>query len=160
MKTNVAFFYGCRSVEHEVSIISAVQAMMAINKEKYDVTPVYVTKDGEMYMGAVANSLIFRFDWENEEFDLVGQAGTGGRVSTMDEDDNGIIWLGAGHPTMHLVRFDKNATGKDRFIDYGEVNNSNYRCYFHASYYYKNKLYLGETDGFTPSLHVIDLEDL
>ena len=51
MKTNVAFFYGCRSVEHEVSIISAVQAMMAINKDKYDVTPVYVTKDGEMYTG-------------------------------------------------------------------------------------------------------------
>ncbi|MBO5321348.1 MAG: D-alanine--D-alanine ligase [Clostridia bacterium] len=51
MKTNVAFFYGCRSVEHEVSIISAVQAMMAINKEKYDITPVYVTKDGEMYTG-------------------------------------------------------------------------------------------------------------
>ena len=37
MKTNVAFFYGCRSVEHEVSIISAVQAMMAIDKEKYDI---------------------------------------------------------------------------------------------------------------------------
>lgn len=51
MKTNVAIFYGCRSVEHEVSIISAVQAMMAINKEKYDITPVYVTKDGEMYTG-------------------------------------------------------------------------------------------------------------
>ena len=98
--------------------------------------------------------------WQSETFDLIGQAGTGGRVSTMDEDDNGIIWLGAGHPTMHLVRFDKNATGKDRFIDYGEVNSANYRCYFHASYCYKNKLYLGETDGFTPSLHVIDLEDL
>lgn len=51
MKTNVAVFYGCRSVEHEVSIISAVQAMMAINKEKYDITPVYVTKEGEMYTG-------------------------------------------------------------------------------------------------------------
>ena len=51
MKTNVAFFYGCRSVEHEVSIISAVQAMLAIDKEKYDITPVYVTKDGEMYTG-------------------------------------------------------------------------------------------------------------
>lgn len=49
MKTNVAVFYGCRSVEHEVSIISAVQAMRAINRDKYDVTPVYVTKDGEMY---------------------------------------------------------------------------------------------------------------
>ncbi len=51
MKTNVAFFYGCRSVEHEVSIISAVQAMLALNTEKYDITPVYVTKEGEMYTG-------------------------------------------------------------------------------------------------------------
>ena len=51
MKTNVAVFYGCRSVEHEVSIISAVQAMRAINRDKYDVTPVYVTKDGEMVTG-------------------------------------------------------------------------------------------------------------
>lgn len=51
MKTNVAFFYGCRSVEHEVSIISAVQAMSAVDRNKYDITPVYVTKDGEMYTG-------------------------------------------------------------------------------------------------------------
>lgn len=51
MKTNVAVFYGCRSVEHEVSIISAVQAMRSIDREKYDITPVYVTKDGEMYTG-------------------------------------------------------------------------------------------------------------
>ncbi len=51
MKTNIAVFFGCRSVEHEVSIISAVQAMRAINREKYDVTPIYVTKDGTMYTG-------------------------------------------------------------------------------------------------------------
>lgn len=51
MKTNIAVFFGCRSVEHEVSIISAVQAMRAINRQKYDVTPVYVTKNGEMYSG-------------------------------------------------------------------------------------------------------------
>ncbi len=51
MKTNIAVFYGCRSVEHEVSIISAVQAMRAINRQKYDVTPVYVAKNGEMYSG-------------------------------------------------------------------------------------------------------------
>lgn len=52
MKTNVAVFYGCRSVEHEVSIISAVQAMRSINRDKYDVTPVYVAKNGEMYTGS------------------------------------------------------------------------------------------------------------
>lgn len=51
MKTNIAVFFGCRSVEHEVSIISAVQAMQSINRQKYDVTPVYVAKDGSMYTG-------------------------------------------------------------------------------------------------------------
>ena len=51
MKTNLAVFFGCRSVEHEVSIISAVQAMRAVDKEKYDIIPVYVAKSGEMYTG-------------------------------------------------------------------------------------------------------------
>lgn len=51
MKTTVAVFYGCRSVEHEVSIISAVQAMASMSREKYNVVPVYVTKDGEMFTG-------------------------------------------------------------------------------------------------------------
>ena len=49
MKTTVAFIFGCRSVEHEVSIISAVQAMRAAKKEKYDIIPIYVSKNGEMY---------------------------------------------------------------------------------------------------------------
>ncbi len=51
MKTTIAVFFGCRSVEHEVSIISAVQAMNSINREKYDVVPVYVSKDGIMFTG-------------------------------------------------------------------------------------------------------------
>lgn len=49
MKTNIAVFFGGRSVEHEVAVISAVQAMNAINTEKYDITPIYITKNGEMY---------------------------------------------------------------------------------------------------------------
>lgn len=61
MKTNIAVFFGCRSVEHEVSIISAVQAMREINREKYDVTPVYVGKSGEMFTGeALFNIESFR----------------------------------------------------------------------------------------------------
>ena len=52
MKISLAVFFGCRSVEHEVSIISAVQAMASMDKEKYDIHPVYVTKEGEMVTGA------------------------------------------------------------------------------------------------------------
>ncbi len=51
MKTNLAVIFGCRSVEHEVSIISAVQAMHSVDKEKYNIIPLYVTKTGETYTG-------------------------------------------------------------------------------------------------------------
>ena len=42
MRTNVAFFFGGRSVEHEVSIISAQQAMAAANKDKYRKSAFYI----------------------------------------------------------------------------------------------------------------------
>ena len=51
MRTNVAFFFGGRSVEHEVSIISAQQAMAAANKDKYNVIPIYISKKGFLYTG-------------------------------------------------------------------------------------------------------------
>ncbi|HIU38726.1 MAG TPA: D-alanine--D-alanine ligase [Candidatus Limisoma intestinavium] len=51
MKTNVAVFFGGRSVEHEISVISASQAMHAINREKYNVIPVYISKQGKWYTG-------------------------------------------------------------------------------------------------------------
>ncbi len=51
MKTRIALMFGGRSVEHEVSVISGIQAYMAIDKEKYEITPVYLTKNNEMYVG-------------------------------------------------------------------------------------------------------------
>ena len=51
MKTRIALIFGGRSVEHEVSVISGIQAYMSIDKEKYDVTPVYLTKNNEFYIG-------------------------------------------------------------------------------------------------------------
>ena len=44
MKLNVAVFFGGESVEHEVSVISAHQAIAALNKDKYNVIPIYVSK--------------------------------------------------------------------------------------------------------------------
>lgn len=49
MKINVAVMFGGRSVEHEVSIISALQAIEALSKEKYNAIPIYITKDSELY---------------------------------------------------------------------------------------------------------------
>jgi D-alanine-D-alanine ligase len=51
MKTNIGVFFGGRSTEHEISVISASQAMHAIDRDKYDVTPIYISKQGRFYTG-------------------------------------------------------------------------------------------------------------
>ena len=51
MKTRVAMLFGGKTVEHEVSVISGIQALLAMDTDKYDVTPVYMTKDNDMYIG-------------------------------------------------------------------------------------------------------------
>ena len=51
MKIKVGVIYGGNSVEHEVSIITAVQAMEYMDKEKYEVVPIYISKDRNWYTG-------------------------------------------------------------------------------------------------------------
>lgn len=57
MKTNIGVFFGGRSTEHEISVISASQAMAAIDRDKYDVTPIYISKDGQWYTGSALMDL-------------------------------------------------------------------------------------------------------
>ena len=51
MKIRVGVFFGGKSVEHEVSVISALQAIASIPADKYEVIPVYITKENEFYTG-------------------------------------------------------------------------------------------------------------
>lgn len=51
MKTRVAMVFGGKSVEHEVSVISGIQAVMNMDTDKYEVIPVYMTKKNDMYIG-------------------------------------------------------------------------------------------------------------
>ena len=51
MKIKVGVLFGGKTVEHEISVISAIQAMGYLNKEKYDVIPIYITKNNEFYVG-------------------------------------------------------------------------------------------------------------
>ena len=53
----VGVIFGGESVEHEVSIISAVQAMNKLDTEKYEIVPIYITKEGEWYTGGVLREI-------------------------------------------------------------------------------------------------------
>lgn len=47
----VGVVFGGRSVEHEVSVITGMQVIENINKKKYEVVPIYITKEGKWLTG-------------------------------------------------------------------------------------------------------------
>lgn len=51
MKISVGVFFGGKSTEHEISCISANQVLHAIDMQKYDVLPIYISKNNEFYIG-------------------------------------------------------------------------------------------------------------
>src|SRR5450631_822171 len=66
-KLRVGVLFGGRSGEHEVSLLSAASIVNAIDKKKYEVVPIGITKEGRWVTAEHAESL------------LKGDAG-GGRV--------------------------------------------------------------------------------
>lgn len=57
MKIKIGVIFGGKSVEHEISIISAVQAMNYIDDNKYEIVPIYITKDLEFWTGAMLKDI-------------------------------------------------------------------------------------------------------
>ena len=49
MRTVVGVFFGGKTVEHEVSIISALQVIENLDNEKYEAIPIYISKDNKFY---------------------------------------------------------------------------------------------------------------
>ncbi len=57
MKIKLGVIFGGETVEHEVSIITALQAMEHLNLDKYDVIPIYISKDRMWYTGEMLKDM-------------------------------------------------------------------------------------------------------
>jgi D-alanine-D-alanine ligase len=57
-KLRVGILFGGRSGEHEVSLLSAASVLKAIDKDKYDVVPIGITKDGRWLTATDAENLL------------------------------------------------------------------------------------------------------
>src|ERR1700733_7363969 len=66
-KLRVGILFGGRSGEHEVSLLSAASVLGAIDREKFEVMPIGITKEGRWLAAAGARGL------------LNGDAGVAGR---------------------------------------------------------------------------------
>lgn len=56
-KMNIAVFFGSRSCEHDVSIVSALQCIEATKAAGFNVTPVYISRDGLWYTGELLENI-------------------------------------------------------------------------------------------------------
>lgn len=83
MKLNIAVFFGGESVEHEVSIISAHQAIEALDKNKYHVIPVYVSKQRKLYVSNLLNDMSNYKDLDH----LISQC----TQVTINQEDNKVV---------------------------------------------------------------------
>ena len=98
MKIKLGVIFGGESVEHEVSIISAVQAMYKLDSNKYDIIPIYITKEREWYTGEILKDMDTYQDMDllkrytknvvlyckNGEFILQNKKGFKTTVATLD----------------------------------------------------------------------------
>ena len=86
MKTRLAVIFGSRTVEHDVSIVTGIQLMENIDTQKYDILPIYITRDGEWFTGEKLRDIEFvrAFDKNSKEVTKVflpPVPGTGGLMT-------------------------------------------------------------------------------
>ena len=65
MKIRLGIIFGGETVEHEISIISAIQAMKNIDTDKYEIVPIYIAKDRTWYTGKMLMNLDVYKDFED-----------------------------------------------------------------------------------------------
>ncbi|MFN8418062.1 MAG: D-alanine--D-alanine ligase family protein [Anaerolineae bacterium] len=56
-KQTVAVIFGSRSVEHDVSVVTAQQVIRALDPNKYEVLPIYITRDGKWLTGPLLTDI-------------------------------------------------------------------------------------------------------
>jgi D-alanine-D-alanine ligase len=88
-KLNVGVLFGGRSVEHEVSIITGLQILKALDTEKYNTVPIYISPQGAWYTGAalLQSGVYLRFkprDLALREVTLLPKPNVGGLIYLND----------------------------------------------------------------------------
>lgn len=84
-KTTVAVIFGGRSVEHDVSIVTGSQIMRAFEPERYEVVPVYITRDGKWFTGEPLLNL------ENYANEITSHKGVESAILSPSTQHHGLI---------------------------------------------------------------------
>ena len=79
-KLKVAVLFGGKTCEHDVSIISGIQALNALDTSKYDAFPVYLDRDGAWFIGDALRNINFYRNFQRVYADHVLPSGENGKL--------------------------------------------------------------------------------
>ena len=94
MKLRLAVVFGSRTCEHDVSIISALQAAQNADRNEYDVMYVYIDKSGEWYTGERLSDIAFYRNFDPRAVVRVLPMGVNGKLRLMQHPDDKLFPIG------------------------------------------------------------------
>ena len=77
---NIGVIYGSRTCEHDVSIISALQAAQALDIKNYNITYIYIGREGTWYTGEALADVKFYEHFDAAKLTRVLPAGENGKL--------------------------------------------------------------------------------
>jgi D-alanine-D-alanine ligase len=117
-KLRVGILFGGRSGEHEVSLLSAASVLNAIDKEKYEVVPIGITKEGRWLTAADAQNLLAGKGAEARPTQLrAGDPETTPAAAVLAQGESVVVPPEPVHRDAGLVPFQSDATWMRRAAD-------------------------------------------
>ncbi len=104
MKKSIAVLYGGKTAEHDVSIITGVQLMDNADKNKYNIVPVYIARDGQWYTGEKLRDIEFlkTFDGNSKDIEKVYISPIPGSSSLMSAEKKTGFFGGSKAQDIHI----------------------------------------------------------
>lgn len=104
-KKRIAVIFGGASSEHEVSRLSSAYIINSIDKEKFDVVTIGITKDGRWFLTNAPTDKIANGEWENDTNNkkaFISPAPTVGGLVVLNSDGHSeVIKLDVVFPVLH-----------------------------------------------------------
>lgn len=95
MALKLAIVYGSRTCEHDVSIISAMQAAQNVNKSEYEIVYVYIDRSGDWYTGWRLEDInLYRGGFDKSAATRVIPMGENGRLVLMQHPADKLLPFG------------------------------------------------------------------
>ncbi|MET8974063.1 D-alanine--D-alanine ligase family protein [Streptomyces sp. NPDC004539] len=105
-KPRVAVVFGGRSSEHGISVVTAGAVLRAVDRDKYDVLPIGITREGRWMLTADAPERMAIADRRTPEVADLAEGGDGGVVLPLDPADREVVYSEPGSVPKALGEVD------------------------------------------------------